>query len=80
VRDTAVAAIHTGRRLRCRGSMLPQGSGYSRTAMPSLLSGSMYWRTRALALGTISPPVYAATRTARAPVHAQPPSAAWHAG
>jgi hypothetical protein len=57
VRDTAVAAIHNGRSAKGRGNMFPQGRGYSRTAMPSRSSGPMYWRTRALALGTITPPV-----------------------
>ena len=57
VREAAVAAIHRGRRANRRGSMFPQGKGYSCTSMPSRLSGPMYWRTRALALGTIVPPV-----------------------
>ena len=73
MRDAAVAAIQSGRRPWRWGRTFPQGRGYSRTVMPCLLSGSMYWRTRARALGTITPPVYAATRTFAAP--ARRPSA-----
>jgi len=57
MRAAAVAAIQKGRRARCRGKIFPQGRGYSRTSMPRWLRGPMYWRTRARALGTMTPPV-----------------------
>jgi len=47
------------------GGKLPSLAQLSRTLIPSAFKAGIYWRTRNLALGTLRPPVYAATLSAR---------------